>query len=255
VKPTAPAHSRKLNATANAGERLAKRVAALIPCSRSGAEQYIEGGWVRVDGQVIEEPQHRVQQQTIAVDPHASLLERTAIVLVLHNAAGVPWQQAVATLRPGNHWAQDPSDTRVLKRHFNKLECTVALETGATGLMAFTQDWRTQRKLAEDQDTMEHELIADVHGEVSADALARIQRTLNDARQALPVAKVSINSANPERSKLRFAIKGAHPGLVAYLCEKAQLEVLALRRIRLGRVTLSDLPVGQWRYLAPGERF
>ncbi len=36
--------------------RLAKRVAALVPCSRSEAEQYIEGGWVRVDGQVVEEP-------------------------------------------------------------------------------------------------------------------------------------------------------------------------------------------------------
>ena len=30
--------------------RLAKHVAALVPCSRREAEQYIEGGWVRVDG-------------------------------------------------------------------------------------------------------------------------------------------------------------------------------------------------------------
>ena len=47
----------------------------------------------------------------------------------------------------------------------------------------------------------------------------------------------------------------AHPGLVAYLCERGGLQLQAMRRIRLGRVTLSDLPVGQWRYLSVHEKF
>jgi 23S rRNA pseudouridine2604 synthase len=33
------------------------------------------------------------------------------------------------------------------------------------------------------------------------------------------------------------------------------LEILAMRRIRLGRVSLGDLEEGAWRYLAEGERF
>jgi 23S rRNA pseudouridine2604 synthase len=28
-----------------------------------------------------------------------------------------------------------------------------------------------------------------------------------------------------------------------------------LKRVRIGRVRLADLPLGQWRYLGPGERF
>ena len=39
-------------------ERLAKRVAEIVPCSRREAEQYIEGGWVSVDGQIVEEGSH-----------------------------------------------------------------------------------------------------------------------------------------------------------------------------------------------------
>jgi len=39
------------------------------------------------------------------------------------------------------------------------------------------------------------------------------------------------------------------------LCEKAGLQILGMQRIRLGRVALSDLPVGQWRYLAGWEKF
>ena len=42
--------------TAGEPVRLAKRVAELKGCSRSEAERYIEGGWVTVNGQVIEVP-------------------------------------------------------------------------------------------------------------------------------------------------------------------------------------------------------
>ena len=41
---------------ADGTERLAKRVAVQQSCSRADAERYIEGGWIAVDGQVVEEP-------------------------------------------------------------------------------------------------------------------------------------------------------------------------------------------------------
>jgi 23S rRNA pseudouridine2604 synthase len=257
----------------NEGERLSKRVAALVPCSRREAEQYIEGGWVRVDGKVIEEPQFHVLNQTIAIDPQASLLELNTITLVLHKPADwldgteeslatlnrqarrAPHKDARSLLVAANRVARDPSGIRSLQRHFKQLNACVPLETGASGLVVFTQDWRVQRKLTEDLAFMENELIVEVRGEVSEQAL-RILNRENDARgESLPPTKVSLNSTTPTVSKLRFAIKGAHLGLVAYRCEQAQLELLAIRRIRLGRITLSDLPVGQWRYLAAGEKF
>jgi len=80
----------------------------------------------------------------------------------------------------------------------------VALETGASGLVVFTQDWRTQRKLTEDMATMEHELIAEVHGEVTPEALLPIERALRDPRHHLPHTKVSVGSSGPQGSKLRI---------------------------------------------------
>lgn len=262
------------------GERLSKRVMALKDCSRKEAEQYIEGGWVQVNGVVVEEPQHRVDLETITLDPNASLMELTPVTLLLNKPAGhtdgleelaplragspartgapgrkAPPANARALLTPANHWEGDPTDTRVLKRHFNHLEADVELETGATGLVVFTQDWRTTRKLTEDMSTMEHEFLVEVKGEVELDALKPIAYALKDVRLDLPQVKVSVNSTTPESSRLRFAIKGSHPGLIAFLCEKAGLHILGMKRIRLGRVALSDLPVGQWRYLAGWEKF
>nr|CBA27086.1 hypothetical protein Csp_A00520 [Curvibacter putative symbiont of Hydra magnipapillata] len=265
---------------ATTGERLSKRVMALKDCSRKEAEQYIEGGWVQVNGVVVEEPQHRVDRETITLDPNASLMELTPVTLLLNKPAGhtdgleeltpvragapartgapghkAPPANARALLTPANHWEGDPADTRVLKRHFNHLEADVELETGATGLVVFTQDWRTTRKLTEDMSTMEHEFLVEVKGEVEPDALKPIAYALKDERLDLPQVKVSVNSTTPESSRLRFAIKGSHPGLIAFLCEKAGLHILGMKRIRLGRVALSDLPVGQWRYLAGWEKF
>lgn len=254
------------------GDRLAKRVAAMVPCSRSEAEQYIEGGWVRVDGKVIEEPQFRIQDQSIAIDPNASLIDLSSITLLLHkpadwvdgteeslaklnrNARRAHFDDARTLLTPANQVAKDASGIRMLQRHFKQLIPLVPLETAASGLVVFTQDWRIQRKLTDDLGSMEHEVIVDVQGEVSEHVLHLLNRTL-DSDEHLPQTKVSINSSTPERSKLRFAIKGAHRGLIAHLCERAKLEILDMRRIRLGRIALSDLPVGQWRYLAPHEKF
>lgn len=258
-----------MHPTSSDGERLSKRVMQLRACSRREAEQYIEGGWVRVDGAVVEEPQHRVSNQRISIDPEASLLNLTPVTLILHKPADwldgreedKPTRHKTASknlrsvLTPAHHSAQDRSGVRLLKPHLRGLQFSVPLEQGASGLVVFTQDWRTQRKLMEDMATMEHELMVDVAGEVTPDMLRPIERALKDERLRLPQAKISLSSSSPERSKLRLAVKGSHLGLASYLCELVGLEILALRRLRLGRVNLGDLEPGTWRYMASDERF
>jgi len=247
-------------------ERLSKRVAELVPCSRREAEQYIEGGWVSVDGQVVEEPMFRVSIQKVEIDPDASLLELLPVTLLLHKPPGYdalaspgeanrqvkPAQQL---LQVANHAADDPSGTRLLKRHFAKLTATVPLETGAGGLVVYTQDWRVARKLTEDAGVMEQEIIVEVAGEVPPESLQRINHMQSADGRPLPPVKVSVNSTGEKSSKLRFALKGVHLGLIAYLCERVGLEILSMKRLRIGRVSMTQLPIGQWRYLQAHERF
>ena len=70
------------------GERLSKRVMALRQCSRSEAERFIAGGWVRVNGVVVEDPPHRVRDETVTIDPKASLLNLGEATFVLHKPEG-----------------------------------------------------------------------------------------------------------------------------------------------------------------------
>lgn len=251
-------------------ERLAKRVAALLPCSRHEAEQYVEGGWVKVNGQVVEEPMFRVSNQQVEIDPHASLMEPRLVTLLLHKPAGfdtlaAPGQSnarvkpAQQLLTPATHAVDDASGTRILKRHFAKLDACVPLDSAASGLVVFTQDWRVLRKLTEDAAAMEQELIVEVAGAaagvVPAESWQRLNQGLTVDGQALPPVKVSLNSTGESSTKLRFAHKGVHPGLIAYLCERVGLRIVSMKRVRIGRVALAQLPVGQWRYLQAHERF
>ena len=233
--------------------RLSKRLAAQLSCSRSEAERYIEGGWVRVDGRVVEEPQFRVLHEKIELDPHARLTELPPVTLLLHKPADHP--APLTLLSAASHWSADPSGTRVLKRHFHQLRLTVPLEPAASGLLVYTQDGRVARKLGEEERLIEVEMTVDVQGEVSREQLALLMRNTDMRGQPLPPLKVSLTGSGNGRSKLRLAIKGAHPGLVAYVCERAGLQILAMKRIRIGRVPMSQLPEGQWRYLQAHERF
>lgn len=264
IKPQKPAPAAK--ALTQDGERLSKHVAHLMRCSRREAEQYIEGGWVSVNGQVVEEPMARVTNQTVVVDPHASLMALTEVTLLLHKPpgfdamampgeAGRRVKPAHQLLQSANHWAQDASGVRLLKRHFAKLSACVPLESAASGLVVFTQDWRVLRKLTDDAAFMEHELVVEVEGEVAPEVLQRLNAGLSSDGQPLPPVKVSTNSTSETSTRLRFAVKGAHPGLIAYLCERVGLRIQSLKRQRVGRVALSGLPEGQWRYLQDGERF
>ena len=231
--------------------RLAKRVAAMLPCSRREAELYIEGGWVRVDGKVVEEPQYRVTDERVELDPGATLAALEPVTLLLHKPADVSGDAALQLLVPAARAPDDLSGIRTVKRHFAQLAPLLPLPTPASGLAVFSQDPRIVRKLTEDALTIEQELIAQVTGQIRPDGLALLGHGLIFEGKPLPPIKVSWQN----ETRLRFALKGIAPALVPGMCEQVGLRVVALKRIRIGRLPMAGLPPGQWRYLQPGERF
>ena len=240
--PMAPADS----------QRLAKLVAALVPCSRSQAEQYITQGWVRVDGQVNETPQTRVSAgQRVDIDPQARLQAMVSATFLIHKPAGMAGRALTDLLEQSKQWSGDTSGLRRSKTHLSGLQMLMALPDPASGLCVLSQDLRVIRKLTEDAALVEQELIAEVRGEIAPDGLSRLCHGLQHKGQPLPPARVSWQS----ETRLRFAVKGIAPEWVEWMCAQVGLELLALRRLRIGRIAMAGLPSGQWRYLPLGDRF
>ena len=98
---------------------------------------------------------------------------------------------------------------------------------------------------------VEHEYVVEVEGEMKPHGLQRLAHGLSYAGRVLPPCKVSWQN----EIRLRFALKGVQGGQLRDMCAQVGLDVVAIRRIRIGKVPLLKMPVGTWRYLPAGEKF
>ena len=235
--------------------RLDKRVVALTGCSRGQAQNYIEGGWVLVDGVVVEQPQFMVGTQQVTLHAEARPDEPEPATILLHAMAdfdprsGSP--DAMDWFSAANHAADDDSGVRPLKRHAFHQSCPLPLEAGASGLLVFTQDGRIARRLREDGSKLEQEYVVEVSGTIAADGLERINRGISMHGRALPRVKASWQN----EVRLRIAALDARPGQIRHLCTEVGLGVVSMRRRRIARIAMGKLLPGQWRYLPGYAKF
>jgi 23S rRNA pseudouridine2604 synthase len=234
--------------------RLAKRVMEQVKCSRREAELYIEGGHVLVDGVALEEPGARVAPgQTVELAAGASLLEIAPVTIIVNKPAGVnagignEGLPLLACVREETR-VDAGRGGRFLKRHLKNLAPGPALDTQATGLVVLTQEFGVSRRL---QEGLEEEIIVEVAGRIADNGLALLNHGLSFNGKPLPPLKASWQNEH----RLRFAVKAPKPGQIAHMCRAVGLDVVAMKRIRIGRIAMSSLPAGQWRYLMPSERF
>jgi 23S rRNA pseudouridine2604 synthase len=227
--------------------RLSKRLVEMTACSRREAELLITGGWVSVAGVVVEEPQFMVDEQAVELHPDAVAQPQEPVTLLLHQAALAPDLHINAATRA----AEDASRIRLLKQHSAHLTACLPLERNASGLVVATQDWRVARKLNDDAALIEQEYIVEVAGTLSAEGLRLLNHGLKFNGRALAPIKVSWQN----ETKLRFAVKGLVAGQIAHACLTVGLQLVALKRIRIGRVALAKLPTATWRYLQSHEKF
>ena len=247
------------------GIRLAKRVMAQTQCSRTEAERLIEAGRVRIDGKVVKEIPRRVHShQTVDVDlpgqAPAAVRPQPATVL-LHKPTSATYQDLHHLLTDATRWHADRSGLVLPHRLPDGL---TPLEDAASGLVVWSQDPTVVRRLLDEGSQVEHEFMADVRGEVSAEQLQRLQPNRRAEPQEAfasrnaprtPRVHASIGHHREGITRLRLAITGHQPGLVLDLCRDANLELLALARLRVGRVALKGLPPGHWRGLMGYEKF
>ena len=243
--------------------RLSKRMSELGLCSRREADEWIAKGWVRVDGQVISELGSKVlPHQKITVERQAAAQQARRVTVLLNKPVGYVsgqaedgYKPAVVLVTPANQWREDRSGTRFLREHLKSLVPAGRLDIDSVGLLVLTQDGRVARQLIGDDSTIEKEYlvrVASKTGEaLAADKLALLRHGLRLDDE--PLREAQVEWLNDDQ--LRFVLREGKKRQIRRMCEAVGLQVLGLKRVRIGGVALGNLPTGQWRYLAPGERF
>lgn len=247
--------------------RLNKRMAELGLCSRREADDWIARGWVRVNGAPAVMGQPVAVDARIEIDRQAEQQQRMQVTILINKPVGYVSGQAedghepaVVLVQPQNRWRECNSHMRWGHEQLRGLAPAGRLDIDSIGLLVLTQDGRVARQLiGEDSDIEKEYLVRVSYGPETVNVqsvfppekLALLNHGLSLDGQALRPAKVSWQ--NPEQ--LRFVLKEGKKRQIRRMCEQVGLFVTGLKRVRIGQVNLGHLPVGQWRYLAPHERF
>lgn len=273
VRTPAPGSS---NAQAPGMVRLNKRMADLGLCSRREADEWIARGWVLVNGEPAQMGWPVPHDARVEVLPQAHHQQNARVTIVLNKPMGYvsgqpeDGHESAAVLVQGERrWREDPNRSRhYAPEHSRGLAPAGRLDIDSIGLLVLTQDGRVARTLIGEDSDVEKEYLVRVQwapngpqgegvvGEnVQAvfphERLALLRHGLSLDGQALKPAQVDWQ--NPEQ--LRFVLTEGKKRQIRRMCEQVGLHVVGLKRIRIGRVVLGNLPVGQWRYLGANERF
>ena len=234
--------------------RLDKRCVELFDCSRGAAVKYIQGGWVQVDGEVEERPQFKVQDQKIELHEDASLDPIKPVTLIFNVPEGFGTDDSTAIqklITPESHCEEDYSGVQMLNKHFHDLKPASPLQKGASGLMVFSKDYNVLRVLLENNRNKEEEYIIEFSDEYTPEALEKLNEFAYSSGESQPKYKVSMQN----EIRMRFVTKFTHPDQIEMLCKHIGLTTVAIKRIRIGKVSMKDLPPGEWRYLSDNTMF
>jgi len=244
--------------------RLSKRMAELGFCSRREADEWITNGWVKVDGRIVDELGSRVAMNAnIEVSKDAEQHQSEIVTIILNKPIGYVsgqaedgYNPAIVLIHPDNQWQDDPllhhAQPREFQRVFLKgLAPAGRLDIDSTGMLVLTQDGRIARHLIGEDSTVEKEYLVRVEGDLSYNDLDLLNHGLSLDGVKLKPAKVSWQNED----QLRFVLREGRKRQIRRMCELVGLKVLGLKRIRIGGVNLGKLPMGEWRYLRPEEKF
>lgn len=243
--------------------RLSKRMSELGLCSRREADEWIERGWVRVDGVVVSELGSKVlPTQRITVERQAATQQARRVTILINKPMGYVsgqaedgYQPAVVLVNAESRWKDDKAAVQFHPSQLRSLVPAGRLDIDSVGLLVLTQDGRVAKQLIGQDTAVEKEYLVRVHytkpGKLPDAELKRLNHGLSlDGKKLLP-AKVRWQNDD----QLSFVLREGKKRQIRRMCEAVGLKVLGLKRVRIGRIALGDLPTGQWRYLRPDEQF
>ncbi|MDE2625375.1 MAG: rRNA pseudouridine synthase [Betaproteobacteria bacterium] len=239
--------------------RLSKIMSERGLCSRREADDWIAKGWVSVDGVPVTELGTRIDPaQSITLSPAARRTQSARVTVILHKPVGYVSGQAEDGYRPAvtlvtaqTHWAQDPITKPFTPAMLSGLAPAGRLDIDSTGLLVLTQDGRIAKTLIGADTEVEKEYLVRVEGRLSQQGLEQLNFGLS--LDGKPLRRADVRWQN--RDQLRFVLREGKKRQIRRMCELVGLKVSGLKRVRIGRVRLGELPPGQWRYLGPDESF
>lgn len=228
--------------------RLSKRMSELGISSRREADEWIEKGWVKVDGKVVSQLGSKVlPHQKITIEKQASQEQSRRVTILINKPMGYVsgqaedgYKPAVALISEDTHWKDDPSKEKFRPSQLRSLVPAGRLDIDSVGLLVLTQDGRIAKHLIGENSPTDKEYLVRVKytrpGRLPDSELNMLRHGLKLDGKALLPAKVEWQNDD----QLRFVLREGKKRQIRRMCEAVGLRVIGLKRIRIGNVRLGD---------------
>lgn len=226
---------------------LARALSKMGYCSRSQAALLIRAGRVTQNGRVVRDPESpaRMPQDRIEVD-------------------GVPLDQAASTYLMMNKprgVVTTASDEKGRETVYDLLDAGLPwvgpvgrLDKASEGLLLFTNDSEWAARITQPSSHLERKYHVQVNRVADAELLAGIIEGRAEGGQHLRAKMASLLRHGGKNSWLEITLEEGKNRQVRRLLEALALRVLRLVRVSLGPLELGDLKKGSTRRLTPEEK-
>jgi len=235
--------------------RLSKLMAEKGLCSRREADQYIAAGLVMVDGVKVDVLGTKVSPHArVTLDAKALKTQKNLATILLNKPIGYVSAQpepqytpAIKLITPENQFGV--SKQKLSKESFEGLAVAGRLDIDSQGLLIFTQDGRIAKQIIGENSEIDKEYLVRVEGILPKEKLQLLRHGLTlDGKPLRPAIVEWVNE-----DQLRFVLNEGKKRQIRRMCEAVGLKVRGLKRVRVGKIKLGQLPEGKWRFLEPGE--
>ena len=226
-------------------ERIQKILSQLGVCSRRKAEQYIQEGRIKVNGQIVSELGFKCSlEDEIAFDDEIVNQGNEAPKKLVYLAFNKPYD-VVST-------ASDPQGRKTvvdfIPKEYGRVFPVGRLDHNSTGLLIMTNDGEFANLVTHPSSSPEKEYMVKVKNPLKGDEVDRLAKGLYVMKEAYTAAPCKARVLKHDENSVLFDII-LHEGKkreIRHMMDTLDHPVKILMRIRIGDIKLGRIPEGQF---------
>jgi len=222
--------------------RLQKYLAECGIASRRKCEEFILAGQVSINGKISKELGVKVRPvDTVRYSGRIVKPKYKKIYIMMNKPSGY-----VTTV---HDQFDRPTVMDLLQGVRERVYPVGRLDYDTSGLIILTNDGDVTLKLTHPSNHTTKTYIAEVMGRPTQEALDNLRKGVEIDDYTTSPARVEVLEERPKSTLLEITISEGKNRQVRRMCEAIDYPTLKLRRTKIGKLDIGDLPREKWKYI------
>lgn len=229
--------------------RLQKYMAENGVASRRKCEEYILQGKVKVNGKIIDTLGTKVNPEIDEIEFNNKVITNT------HEYIYILLNKPIGYVTTVNDQFDRQTVLDLVKGVKQRLVPVGRLDMYTSGALILTNDGDFVYKITHPKHEIEKTYTVTLKGEIKQEEIEKLRQGVQIEDYVTKPAKIKILKIDKQKniSRLEIIIHEGKNRQVRKMCEAVGQKVMALHRSKIGRISVKDLKIGEWRYLKKSE--